>query len=149
MLCALCTPQSDKPPLPPQTPEDIFAVIAHKNRVQGAANPRALLSAVPVPESPQQLGGRSLMAPISSMMAAPTATGAAAALIVTADWLRASSNRDRAIEIAAQEVMTDGQAELQVISAKTFCRIPFHQGYLMKFTSSLLRERGSEKQIKN
>lgn len=117
MLRALCIPQ---------TPEDIFAVIAHKNRVQGAANPRALLSAVPVPESHKQLGGRTLMAPISTMMAASTATGAAAALLVSADWLRASSNRDRAIEIAAQEVMTDGQAELQVISPKTFCRIPFH-----------------------
>ena len=88
-----------------QMTDDLLARVALKNRRHGSQNPRASLTS---PTTLKKIADKSRLvcAPLTSGMCALTADGGAAAVVCGDSFLR-SRDRSRAVEIIAQQMVTD------------------------------------------
>ncbi len=105
MFACAAREYSDKYPQADTKFED-FVQIAYKNRCHGLNNPKASMKK---PASVLSIGDkrRMLCDPITIGMSAQTADGGAAAVLCSEDFIRKHNLGNRAVEIAAQSMVTD------------------------------------------
>lgn len=87
--------------------DEDFAFIAYKNRIQGQWNPNACFYGKPLPDVKTALNDRMICPPITNHQSSMTADGSACAVVCSEDFLNKFSNRNRAIEIIGQQMVTD------------------------------------------
>jgi acetyl-CoA acyltransferase len=95
----------------PKTPEVVFAEIAEKNHRNSVDNPRAMYQKPYTLD--EILASPMVTSPNTVLMCGPTCDGAAAAVLVTDDFLQGlpASQRARAVRIAASVLTSDPWAE--------------------------------------
>jgi acetyl-CoA acetyltransferase len=97
------------------TTAEQFARIAEKNHRHSANNPYAQFQTIYSLE--EILGSTMIHEPLTKLQCSPTSDGAAAAILASERFVERHGLADRAIEIAAQEMVTDTTATFEDRSA--------------------------------
>jgi acetyl-CoA acetyltransferase len=97
------------------TTAEQFARIAEKNHRHSANNPYAQFQTIYSLE--EILGSTMIHEPLTKLQCSPTSDGAAAAILVSESFVEQHGLADRAIEIVAQEMVTDTTATFEDRSA--------------------------------
>ncbi|HEV8312091.1 MAG TPA: beta-ketoacyl synthase N-terminal-like domain-containing protein, partial [Burkholderiaceae bacterium] len=90
------------------TPDEVFAMVSVKSRRHAARNPLAVFRDPVTVE--EVLASPLIFAGLTRLQCCPPTCGAAAALVVSADYARRKGLMDRSIAIAGQALTTDAQA---------------------------------------
>ena len=92
-------------------PDEVFAMISVKSRQHAARNPLAVFREPTTVE--EVLASAPIFAGLTKLQCCPPTCGAAAALVVSADYARRQGLLARSVAIAGQALTTDAQASFE------------------------------------